>query len=140
MEVTHYTGSNQAVRRATTRGPVSCSTRAVLNRVGDQWSCLIIKTLLGGTHRFGELKAAIEGISPRVLSQTLNSLHRDGLVQRKAYPTIPPRVEYTTTALGRSLAKALIPLMRWAEQNQPAVDSNRVAYEKQERKRINLPL
>jgi DNA-binding HxlR family transcriptional regulator len=79
------------------RRPISCSTRAVLNRIGDQWSCLIIQTLLGGTHRFGELKAAIEGISPRVLSQTLNSLHRDGLIERKAYPTIPPRVEYTNT-------------------------------------------
>ena len=119
---------------------MSCSTRAVLNRVGDQWSCLIIQTLLGGTHRFGELKAVIEGISPRVLSQTLNSLHRDGLIERKAYPTIPPRVEYSTTALGRSLAKALAPLMRWAEGNQPTVDRNRVLYEKQERKRINLPL
>jgi DNA-binding HxlR family transcriptional regulator len=60
------------------RGPISCSTRAVLDRIGGQRSCLIIQTLLGGTHRFGELKAAIEGISPRVLSQTLNSLHWDG--------------------------------------------------------------
>jgi DNA-binding HxlR family transcriptional regulator len=101
---------------------------------------LIIQTLLGGTHRFGELKAAIEGISPRVLSQTLNSLHRDGLVERKAYPTIPPCVEYTNTALGRSLAKAIGPLVRWAEKNQPTVDLNRIEYEKQERKRANLPL
>jgi DNA-binding HxlR family transcriptional regulator len=122
------------------RHPISCPTRAVLNRVGDQWSCLIIQTLLGGTHRFGELKVALEGISPRVLSQSLNSLHRDGLIERKAYPTIPPRVEYTNTALGRSLAKALAPLMQWAEDNQPTVDANRVKYEKQERKRINLPL
>ncbi len=122
------------------RGPISCSTRAVLNRVGDQWSCLIIHTLLGGTHRFGELKTAVEGISPRVLSQSLNSLHRDGLIERKAYPTIPPRVEYTNTALGRSLAKAVAPLVRWAEENQPTVDANRVKYKKQERKRANLPL
>jgi DNA-binding HxlR family transcriptional regulator len=122
------------------RGQVSCATRAVLNRIGDQWSCLIIQTLLGRTHRFGELKAAMEGISPRVLSQTLNSLNRDGLIVRKAYPTIPPRVEYSITALGRSLAKALGPLVQWAEANQPTVDSNRIAYEKQERKRVNLPL
>ena len=122
------------------RGSVSCSTRAVLNRVGDQWSCLIIQTLLGGTHRFGELKTAVEGISPRVLSQTLNSLHRDGLIERKAYPTIPPRVQYTGPALGRSPAKAPPPLMRWGEENQPKVDRNRGAYEKQERKRTNLPL
>jgi DNA-binding HxlR family transcriptional regulator len=122
------------------RHQISCPARAVLNRVGDQWSCLIIQTLLEGTHRFGELKVALEGISPRVLSQSLNSLHRDGLIERKAYPTIPPRVEYTNTALGRSLAKALAPLMQWAEDNQPTVDANRVKYEKQERKRINLPL
>ena len=83
---------------------------------------------------------AIEGISPRVLSQTLNSLHRDGLIERKAYPTIPPRVEYTNTELGRSLAKAVAPLVRWAEENQPTVDANRVKYEKQEQKRTNLPL
>jgi len=122
------------------RRPISCPTRAVLNRVGDQWSCLVIHTLLGGTHRFGELKVAVEGISPRVLSQTLNSLHRDGLIARKAYATIPPRVDYSNTALGRSLAKALTPLVRWAEENQPTVDLNRVEYEKQERKRVNLPL
>jgi DNA-binding HxlR family transcriptional regulator len=122
------------------RRPISCPTRAVLNRVGDQWSCLVIHTLLGGTHRFGELKNAVEGISPRVLSQTLNSLHRDGLIERKAYATIPPRVEYSNTALGCSLAKAIAPLVRWAEANQPTVDLNRVAYEKQERKRANLPL
>jgi DNA-binding HxlR family transcriptional regulator len=122
------------------RAPVSCNARAVLNRVGDQWSCLIIHTLLGGTHRFGELKTAVEGISPRVLSQSLNSLHRDGLIERKAYPTIPPRVEYTNTALGRSLAKAVAPLVRWAEENQPTVDANRVKYEKREQKRTNLPL
>lgn len=122
------------------RAPISCPARAVLNRVGDQWSCLAIHTLLRGTHRFGELKVAMEGISPRVLSQTLNSLHRDGLIERKAYPTIPPRVEYTNTPLGGSLAKALAPLMRWAEENQPVVDANRVKYEKQERKRANLPL
>jgi DNA-binding HxlR family transcriptional regulator len=120
--------------------PISCSTRAVLNRIGDQWSCLIIQTLLSGTHRFGELKAAIEGISPRVLSQTLNSLHRDGLIVRKAYPTIPPRVEYSNSDLGRSLARAMRPLVRWAEENQPTVDLNRIKYEKQERKRVNLPL
>jgi DNA-binding HxlR family transcriptional regulator len=122
------------------RAPISCPARAVLNRVGDQWSCLIIQTLLAGTHRFGELKAAIEGISPRVLSQSLNSLHRDGLIGRKAYATIPPRVEYTTTPLGRSLAKALGPLMQWAAENQPTVDANRAKYEKQERKRAILPL
>jgi DNA-binding HxlR family transcriptional regulator len=121
------------------RAPCSCHARAVLNRVGDQWSCLIIQTLLGGTHRFGELKTAIEGISPRVLSQTLNSLHRDGLIERKAYPTIPPRVEYTNTTLGLSLAKAVAPLVRWAEENQPTVDQNRAEYEKRERKRANLP-
>ena len=67
-------------------------------------------------------------------------LHRDGLIERKAYPTIPPRVDYTITVLGRSLAKALTPLVRWAEQNQPNVDANRVAYETKERKRTNLPL
>lgn len=122
------------------RAPITCNVRAVLNRVGDQWSCLIIHTLLGGTHRFGELKVAIEGISPRVLSHSLNSLHRDGLIERKAYPTIPPRVEYTNTTLGHSLAKAMGPLVRWAEENQPTVDANRVKYEKQERKRTNLPL
>jgi DNA-binding HxlR family transcriptional regulator len=68
------------------------------------------------------------------------NLHRDGLIERKAYLTIPPRVEYTNTALGRSLAKAMGPLVRWAEENQPTVDLNPVEYEKRERKRANLPL
>jgi DNA-binding HxlR family transcriptional regulator len=134
------TKASTVAEGGTMRGPICCHARAVLNRVGDQWSCLIIQTLLGGTHRFGELKTAVEGISPRVLSQCLNSLHRDGLIERKAYPTIPPRVEYTNTALGRSLAKALMPLVRWAETNQPTVDANRVKFEKKEQKRNNLPL
>jgi DNA-binding HxlR family transcriptional regulator len=80
---------------------------------GDQWSLLVIFILEGGTLRFGELKRAIEGISPRVLTLTLRSLERDGLVKRRSFATIPPRVDYSITELGKSLATAIKPVVLW---------------------------
>ena len=107
-----------------TREP-TCSTREVLDRVGDQWSFLIMWFLEGGTLRFGELKTKAEGISPRMLTQTLRSLEQDGLISRHAFATIPPRVDYAITDLGLSLAAAMKPLVRWAQENQAAIDARR---------------
>jgi DNA-binding HxlR family transcriptional regulator len=109
------------------RAACTCATRQVLDRVGDQWSFLIMLTLEQGTLRFGELKSKVEGISPRVLTQTLRSLEQDGLVARQAFATIPPRVDYSITELGLSLAAAMKPLVHWAEVNQENIDESRNA-------------
>jgi len=86
----------------------------VLNRVGDKWSMLIVMILSGGPKRFSELKRAIDGISQRMLTLSLRGLERDGLVNRTVTPTIPPRVDYELTELGRSLREPVKALGDWA--------------------------
>ena len=77
--------------------------RLILSRIGDKWSVLIVMALCGGPRRFNELKRSIDGISQRMLTLTLRSMERDGLITREVFPTTPPRVEYALTALGQSL-------------------------------------
>ena len=88
---------------------------SVLARVGDKWSVLIIVMLGDGPKRFNEIKRAVGGISQRMLTLTLRGLERDGLVTRTIFPTIPPRVDYELTRLGRSLWAAVEPLGLWAQ-------------------------
>ncbi|KQT66266.1 MULTISPECIES: winged helix-turn-helix transcriptional regulator [unclassified Aureimonas] len=99
----------------------SCPTRMVLDRVADKWAVLILGLLTGGPVRFNQLRRAIEGISQKMLSQTLKSLERDGLVTRKVTPTVPVTVEYAITHLGRTLAATVDPLRLWAEAHFDAV-------------------
>lgn len=105
------------------------SVGAVLSRVGDKWSVLIVMSLGERTLRFSELKRAIGGISQRMLTLTLRGLERDGLVQRTAYPTVPPRVEYRLTPLGRSLRPPVDALAEWAFANEDAIARARTAYD-----------
>ncbi len=86
----------------------------VLNRVGDKWSMMIVMMLSNGPQRFSELKRAIDGISQRMLTLSLRGLERDGLVTRTVTPTIPPRVDYELTELGRSLREPVKALGEWA--------------------------
>src|SRR5690606_6210967 len=88
--------------------------RAVLDRVGDKWSLLILSALVEGTKRFTEIEQTIPGVSQKMLATTLRSLERDGLVIRTAYPETPPRVEYSITELARTLQTALVELARWS--------------------------
>ena len=88
---------------------------SVLARVGDKWSVLIIVLLGNGPKRFNEIKRSVGGISQRMLTLTLRGLERDGLVSRTQFLTIPPRVVYELTPLGRSLGKAVAPLGAWAQ-------------------------
>jgi DNA-binding HxlR family transcriptional regulator len=88
--------------------------RELLARVGDKWSVLVIGLLGERTHRFSELMRAIEGISTRMLTLTLRQLERDGLVAREVYPVVPPRVDYSLTALGRSVLEPITGLTQWA--------------------------
>jgi DNA-binding HxlR family transcriptional regulator len=89
----------------------------VLNRVGDKWSVLIVVTLADGPKRFNELRREIASISQRMLTLTLRGLERDGLVSRTVTPSIPPRVDYELTDVGRSLQKPVEALATWATEN-----------------------
>ncbi len=107
----------------------NCPTRQLLDRIGDQWTVLIVGALSGGPLRFTEIGRRVDGISQKVLTQTLRSLVRDGILTRTAYPTIPPKVEYELTALGRNLSEPLDVLDRWARQHMASVQDARDAYD-----------
>jgi DNA-binding HxlR family transcriptional regulator len=103
---------------------------SVLARVGDKWSVLIIVLLGNGPKRFNEIKRMVGGISQRMLTLTLRGLERDGLVKRTQFPTIPPRVEYELTPLGRSLWDAVEPLGVWARGHLKHITKARAAFDK----------
>ena len=93
----------------------TCPTRLVLDRVADKWAVLVLGLLASGPVRFNQLRRSIEGVSQKMLSQTLKSLERDGLVKRKAIATVPVTVEYSITPLGETLAATVDALRVWAE-------------------------
>ena len=106
--------------------PEDCrAVSEVLSRVGDKWTVLVVSTLGDGPKRFNELRRALGSISQRMLTLTLRALERDGLVTRTVYPTIPPRVDYELTTLGRSLLAPVSELGLWARQNRPAIQNAR---------------
>ena len=108
----------------------SCrAVASVLARVGDKWSVFVIMTLIGGPQRFNELKRTIGGISQRMLTLTLRGLERDGLVTRTMFPTIPPRVDYELTDLGRGLAQPVEALGRWAFEHLPEIQGARTHFD-----------
>jgi DNA-binding HxlR family transcriptional regulator len=108
----------------------SCPMRDVLNRVGDTWSLLAIINLQPAPMRFNALRRSIEGISQRMLTVTLRSLERDGLVSRTVRPTTPPEVEYALTALGRSIAVPVGALGLWAAENRDSLRDARLAFDR----------
>ncbi|RAI42301.1 winged helix-turn-helix transcriptional regulator [Rhodoplanes roseus] len=106
--------------------PGGCQRLApVLSRIGDKWTVLVIILLGEGPLRFNELKRRIGGISQRMLTLTLRSLERDGLVTRTMFATIPPRVDYALTDLGRSLLAPIRHLGEWAVDNTPRIEEAR---------------
>ncbi|KPH62109.1 hypothetical protein ADT71_16125 [Novosphingobium sp. ST904] len=117
---------------------VDCSgfTRDLLSRVGDKWSVLIVVYLSARTMRFNELKRTIDGISQRMLTLTLRNLEKDGLITRCVTPTIPPRVDYALTDLGRSLLKPVLGLVEWAALYKSQVAEARARYESSEGRQI----
>jgi DNA-binding HxlR family transcriptional regulator len=102
--------------------PEDCrAVSEVLARVGDKWTVLVVGTLGDGPKRFNELRRALGSISQRMLTLTLRALERDGLVTRTVFATIPPRVDYALTRLGRSLLEPVSALGLWARQNRSAI-------------------
>jgi len=97
--------------------PAGCPSRVVLDHVTSKWGVLVLVTLSEQTLRWGELRRRAQGISEKMLAQTLRTLERDGLVHRDAQPVIPPRVDYSLTARGRDLAALLLPLVEWTVAN-----------------------
>lgn len=94
----------------------ACPVEITLSLIGDKWKVLVLRELINGTKRFGELKKSIGSISQKVLTQQLRSMEEDGLVVRKIYAEVPPRVEYSLTEDGFSLKPILDSMMDWGEQ------------------------
>jgi DNA-binding HxlR family transcriptional regulator len=107
-----------------------CPTRRILDRIGDRWTVLIIGVLGEGDARFSELKRRVEGISQKMLTQTLRGLERDGLVTRTAYAEVPVRVEYSLTNAGRTLLEPLSALQTWAIEHLGDVTASQDAYDR----------
>ena len=107
-----------------------CPTRQVLDCIADKWTVLIIRRLSNGTLRFAELRRAVDGISQKVLTNTLRRLERDGMVTRRIYASVPPKVEYSMTSLGRSLCGLVEGICGWAEANIEHVQAARDIYDR----------
>jgi len=107
----------------------NCPTRTVLDRIGDRWTTLVVLLLADRPRRFSELGRMIEGISQKMLTQTLRGLERDGLATRTVHAEVPPRVEYELTDLGRSLIAPLSALDAWAREHIAAVETARERYD-----------
>jgi DNA-binding HxlR family transcriptional regulator len=107
----------------------ACPTRQVLGRIADKWTMLVVLALDDGTLRFSRLRARIQGVTQKMLTQTLRGLERDGMVSRKVYPTVPVTVEYTLTPLGRSLGEAVTVIRNWAYGNMAQIEAARERYD-----------
>lgn len=94
----------------------ACPVETTLTMISDKWKVLILRDLLTGTKRFGELKKSLTGVSQKVLTSQLREMEENGLVERKTYPEVPPRVEYSLTPLGRSLKPIMDAMRVWGEQ------------------------
>jgi len=103
--------------------------REILDLVGDKWTLYIIATLKDGPVRFNELRRQIDGISQRMLTINLRGLERDGLVKRTLFPTIPPRVDYELTEVGRTLLGPVMALVIWADSNRQKIQAARLQYD-----------
>jgi DNA-binding HxlR family transcriptional regulator len=122
--------TNTAVRAPEASNPNQACRAEVetLARIGDKWTVMVVGALSQGPIRYNEVRRRVEGISQRMLTLTLKGLEQDGLVTRTMYPTIPPRVDYELTELGRKLIVPLRALAKWARENRPAMLAAREAF------------
>src|SRR5436190_16487264 len=106
-----------------------CPTRIVLDRVGDKWTVLVVSALATDTLRFTQLRARVGGVAPKVLTQTLRALERDGILKRTVYAEVPPKVTYELTPLGASLCEPIAAIHKWAEAHMREVLAARSSYD-----------
>ena len=111
----------------------NCPMRELLDRIGDTWTLLIVLNLGAGKQRFSELRRRVNGISQRMLTQTLRHLERDGMLTRTVFPTNPPSVEYELTDLGFSMLDAIRALIEWTAANQTEIAAARQAYDQKQK-------
>jgi DNA-binding HxlR family transcriptional regulator len=109
--------------------PICRTISTLLSRIGDKWTALVVQTLGDGPKRFNELRREIPSVSQRMLTLTLRGLERDGLVTRTEFPTIPPRVDYELTDLGRGLWKPVEALGKWAHDHQNEIEGARTRFD-----------
>ena len=114
----------------------NCLSRQVLGLIADQWTPLVIYALEDGTTRFGQLLKRIDGISKKMLTQTLRAMERNGLVQRVVYPVVPPVVEYSLTPLGQTLLEPMKALRIWAYGHLQEVAHARTTYDQRDRTQL----
>lgn len=107
----------------------TCPTRQALDQIGSRWTVLVVNALAHGPLRYTELSRRVSGISAKMLTQTLRTLERDGLITRTVHPVVPPRVDYEITVLGATLEEPIAALQAWASSNMPAVLTARGAYD-----------
>ncbi len=99
----------------------ACPSREILNHVTSRWGVLVLVALMEGTHRFSELRRRIDGVSEKMLAQTLQQLEQDGFIDRLAHPVVPPHVEYSLTPLGEQIGVQVDSLVDWIETNLPKI-------------------
>jgi DNA-binding HxlR family transcriptional regulator len=122
----------RAVRTGSAQGDLfdpDCPTRLVLDRIGDKWTALVVLLLSDGAMRFSELRGRVGRVAPKVLTQTLRRMERDGLITREVYAEVPPRVEYALTGLGTSLIEPIAVIGDWAEVNVGRITAAQAAYD-----------
>lgn len=109
----------------------------ILMRIGDKWTVMVVGVLSQGSMRYSQIFKLVDGVSQRMLTLTLKSLERDGLVSRTVYPTIPPRVDYALTKRGQTLIVPLHALWTWAQANRAAIEDTRLEFD-QRRQNANV--
>jgi DNA-binding HxlR family transcriptional regulator len=97
-------------------GDKNCPVERTVNTIGGKWTLLILRDLFVGTRRFGEIRTSLTGISPKTLTEKLRTLEQDGIVERKIFPEVPPRVEYSLTKRGKTLKKIFDAMQEWGTQ------------------------
>jgi len=97
-------------------GDKNCPVEKTVNIIGGKWTLLILRDLFVGTKRFGELRTSLTGVSPKTLTEKLRTLEQDGIVERKIFPEVPPRVEYSLTKRGKTLKKIFDEMQQWGTQ------------------------
>lgn len=107
----------------------NCPSRQVLDTISDKWVCLVMSSLADGPRRYTDLSRAIAGVSQKMLTQTLRTLERNGMVSREVTPTVPVRVDYELTKLGMGLMLVIREVKHWAEDNMEEILAARLAYE-----------